>query len=106
MTDKKNYGSLLPGLFMIVRLKVIANARENSICGFSGGYLKVKVSKPALDGRANEALIALMSSFFNIRKSEIKILNGEKSHIKTLEMPIKEEDFNFKVQKVISDANL
>ncbi|MGB9755479.1 MAG: DUF167 domain-containing protein [Desulfurella sp.] len=91
---------------MIVRLKVIANAKQNLICGFNGGYLKVKVSKPALDGKANEALIVLMSSFFEIRKSKIKILSGEKSHIKTLEIPINEKDFNFKIQKVISDANL
>ena len=68
MTDKKNYDSLSLGFFMKVRLKVIANAKQDSICGFKGGYLKVKVSKPALEGKANEAVIMLISSFFNVRK--------------------------------------
>ncbi|OSS43007.1 hypothetical protein DESAMIL20_115 [Desulfurella amilsii] len=68
--------------------------------------MKVKVSKPALEGRANEAVIILMSSFFNIRKSGIKILSGEKSHIKTLKLDIEEKVFNSKIERVIKNANL
>ncbi len=92
--------------FMIVRLKVVANAKQDVIYGAEGGFLKVKVSKPAYDGKANKALINLMSCFFNIKKSDIKILSGEKSHIKTLELSIKEEDFNFKIKQVNANANL
>jgi len=91
---------------MKVRLKVIANAKQDSICGFNGGYLKVKVSKPALEGKANEAVIMLISSFFNVRKSDIKILSGERSNIKTLELNIEEQVFNSKVKKVSQNANL
>jgi len=106
LTDKKNYDSLSLGFFMKVRLKVIANAKQDSICGFNGGYLKVKVSKPALEGKANEAVIMLISSFFNVRKSDIKILSGERSNIKTLELNIEEQVFNSKVKKVSQNANL
>jgi len=106
LTDKKNYDNLSFGFFMKVRLKVIANAKQDSICGFKGGYLKVKVSKPAIEGAANEAVIKLISSFFDIRKSNIKILSGEKSHIKTLELNIEEQVFNSKIERVSHNANL
>ncbi len=83
---------------MIVHLKVVANAKQDAICGFEGGYLKVKVSKPACEGMANKALVLLLSSFFDIKKSKIRILKGEKSHIKTLDLDIEEKIFNSKIR--------
>ncbi|MGB9744135.1 MAG: DUF167 domain-containing protein [Desulfurella sp.] len=91
---------------MIVHLKVIANAKQDSICSFEGGYLKVKVSKPACEGKANKALISLISSYFNIKKSKIKIISGERSPLKTLDIDIDEQIFNTKLEKVVKNANL
>ncbi|WP_291492549.1 DUF167 domain-containing protein [Desulfurella sp.] len=91
---------------MIVHLKVIANAKRDLVCGMEGGFLKVKVSKPAQEGRANKAVVSLISSFFDIKKSAIKILSGEKSNIKILDLDIEEEFFNSKLHEVIKDAHL
>ena len=46
--------------------------------------LKVKINKPAVDGKANKAVIEYLSEIFNLPKSNISILNGEKSSQKCL----------------------
>ena len=44
-------------------------------------YLRAKPH----DGEANDALIKLLSKYFNIPKTTIKIIHGAKSHTKTIE---------------------
>lgn len=91
---------------MIVHLKILANAKKNSFCGFEGEFLKVKIARPAIDGKANEELIAFLSSFLSLSKSDIRILKGERSHYKTIELPIHESEFKLIFKKVSKDANL
>lgn len=40
------------------------------------GELLVYVREPALDGRANKAVIELLSHYYNVPKSTIEILRG------------------------------
>lgn len=107
LTDKRNYGSLSVVFLicMIVRLKVIANAKQDMICGMDGGFLKIKVATPPIDGKANRAIIELLSKALDIKKNSIRILSGEKSNIKTLELIIDENKFNSKLKGLV-DANI
>ena len=66
-----------------IQIKVGANSKKNSI-EFSGDYIKVKISKPAVEGKANKEIISYFSDILNLPKNNIKILNGEKSSVKTL----------------------
>jgi uncharacterized protein (TIGR00251 family) len=49
-------------------------------------HLKVRVSPPPEDGKANTALIALLAKFLDIPKSSIRLAAGETSRLKTIEI--------------------
>ncbi|HEY8949898.1 MAG TPA: DUF167 family protein [Rhizomicrobium sp.] len=49
-------------------------------------HLKVRVSLPPEDGKANGALITLLAKFLDIPKSSIRIAAGETSRLKTIQI--------------------
>ncbi len=63
---------------------MIPNAKLNSIKQ-EGEIFKVYVNAPAVDGKANEAVVKLLAEYFKIKKRDITILKGEKNPIKTIE---------------------
>lgn len=63
--------------------KVCANSKKDSV-EFCEGFIKLKISKPAVDGKANAQIIKFLSEILNLPKNNIKILNGEKSSRKML----------------------
>jgi uncharacterized protein (TIGR00251 family) len=82
---------------MNVDVKVITNAKRREISPMGSG-LKVKVTALPQDGKANEELIDFLAGFFGLRKSDIRIVRGEKDKRKTLSLPITEEDLRAKLQ--------
>lgn len=66
-------------------IRVIPNAKQNKIVD-EGERLKVYLTAPAVDGRANKALIALLAEHFGVRKSSISIIRGEKSRDKVIQI--------------------
>lgn len=66
-----------------LQIKVSANSKKNSI-EFFDDYIKLKISKPAVDGKANKEIIKYLSDTLNLPKNNIQILNGEKSSLKML----------------------
>ena len=67
----------------LVNIRVIANASKNDIIE-EEGRLKVKVNAPAVDGKANQAVIKLLANYFNTRKRNISIQKGERSRDKQI----------------------
>ena len=66
-----------------LQVKVSANSKKNSI-EFFDEYIKLKIAKPAVDGKANKEIIKYLSDILNLPKNNIQILNGEKSSLKML----------------------
>ena len=66
-----------------LQIKVSANPKKNSI-EFFDDFIKLKISKPAVDGKANKEIIKYLSEILNLPKNNIQILNGEKSSLKML----------------------
>lgn len=50
------------------------------------GTFHVYVSQPPLEGKANHAIIESLAKYFNVKKSSVRILSGEKSKIKLFEI--------------------
>ncbi len=69
------------------KVKVIPNAKKNEVIR-EKGKLKVYVNAPAKDGRANRALIEILADFFNVKKRDVKIVSGEKSREKMVQIGI------------------
>jgi len=70
---------------MIVKIKVIPNAGKNEVIK-EGEILKVKVSSPPSKGKANKEVIELLANFFEVKKNCIRIVKGEKSREKIIEI--------------------
>lgn len=68
----------------IIRVKVIPKSSRAGVIGWEDGILKVRVSAPPSRGQANRELIELLSRYFKIAKSGVKIVSGEKSRLKRL----------------------
>lgn len=69
-----------------IELKVITRAKKEEIKKISENSYKVKISVPPEKGRANKKIIELFSREFDIPKQDIKIVSGETSARKILEI--------------------
>lgn len=68
-------------------IKVVVNARNTEIVAWEGNVLKIRLSEPAIEGRANKELIKFLSKMCNCAKSEIEILKGLNSRSKAIDIP-------------------
>jgi len=78
------YADLL--LNMRLNIKVIPKSSLNKVIRLSDTDLKVKLTSPPVDGEANKKLIEILSKEYNVAKSKIKILKGEMSKSKVVEI--------------------
>ncbi len=69
----------------VLNVRVIPNAKKNAVSE-ERGKLKVHVSAPALDGKANKAMIEVLAEHFKTKKSDVRIVRGEKSREKVVEI--------------------
>src|SRR3954470_7057925 len=67
-----------------LELKIIPNAPRNEIVGWLGTALKVKVHAPALEGRANDELLAFLAEKLGLPRRDVTLVRGGKSRQKTL----------------------
>lgn len=67
------------------KIKVVANSKNNSI-EFCEEFIKIKIKQRAIEGKANKAIIEYLSELLPYSKSQIAIINGEKSSIKTIQI--------------------
>jgi hypothetical protein len=59
-------------------------ARANAVTGVHDGALKISLTTPPTDGRANDALIACRAERLRIPRSRISLVSGATSRSKTL----------------------
>jgi len=77
---------------MILNIRVIPRASRNLVKEESPG-LKVYLTKPAQDGLANAQLVDLLSRHFKVKKYRVKIIKGEKSRDKLIEIGLPQDPF-------------
>ena len=68
---------------MEIEVKVIPNAKRNIISP-EGQRYKIHLNAPAVDGKANEALIKFLAEHYQVRKNQIEITKGLKSRHKII----------------------
>ena len=61
---------------MILILRVTANSRKEGLVIKTDGTLTIKVAAPALENKANERIINLLSNWLKIARSAISIAKG------------------------------
>jgi uncharacterized protein len=65
-------------------VKVQPRARKNAVAGEVGEALKIALTAPPVDGRANQACIELLANLLNVPRSSITIASGETSRQKVV----------------------
>ena len=69
-----------------IKIRVEPRSSREGLSGIIGDTLKIKVHAPPVGGAANEQLIGILSEEFGIKKSAIKIIRGQSSRDKVVEI--------------------
>lgn len=67
---------------VIFNVKLTPNSSFTKIIDYTEEYTRIKISAPPVENRANLELIRFCSEIFDIGKSKISIITGEKSKVK------------------------
>ncbi|HEY4380537.1 MAG TPA: DUF167 domain-containing protein [Acidobacteriaceae bacterium] len=68
----------------VVPVRVHPGAKRNAIAGAHDGAVKISLTTPPTDGRANEALIAFVAELLRVPRRQVTLLTGATSRSKTL----------------------
>jgi uncharacterized protein (TIGR00251 family) len=71
---------------MRVSVKVQPRASKEEVVANSDKTLKVYMKEAPTDGKANKALMEVLAEYYNVKKSDIKIVNGLTSRKKIIEI--------------------
>jgi uncharacterized protein (TIGR00251 family) len=63
-------------------IRIHPRARKNAITGIIGDALKLALTAPPVEGRANQAVIEFFAELFEIPRSSVTITSGETSRNK------------------------
>lgn len=77
-----------------IAVRVVPRAARTKAAGLHGNALKIRLSSPPVDGRANAALIAFISERLGVPRSAIRIERGESSRDKILSVRIEPSAFD------------
>jgi uncharacterized protein (TIGR00251 family) len=70
-----------------IELRVQPGARDRGLAGWrADGALKVKVTEPPEDGRANRAVVELLAERLGVRAAAVTVVRGASSRTKTIEV--------------------
>jgi hypothetical protein len=58
-------------------LRVQPRASRNAIVGMMGDAIKLAITAPPVDGKANQAVVEYLADLFRVSKSSIVIVSGE-----------------------------
>jgi hypothetical protein len=65
-------------------LRVQPKAKRNAILGEQAGALKVSVTAPPEDGRANDAVLTLLREQLKLQRSQLELLSGQTNRNKVI----------------------
>jgi len=71
---------------VVFAVRVQPRASKDEIAGEIAGAIKIRLQAPALEGRANDALIEFLARLLKTPKGAVRILRGERSRLKRLEI--------------------
>ena len=69
---------------IILHVQVQARASTDAVVGVIGDYLKIRITAPPVEGRANEHLIAYLAKLFGVPKNSVVLERGESAKHKVL----------------------
>ncbi len=68
----------------VFRVRVQPGASKNEIVGVEQDALKIRISAPPVEGKANKALVQFLAEQLAVKRSQVEILNGHATRRKTI----------------------
>ncbi len=68
----------------VLPIRAQPGARKNAVTGEHAGALKVLVTAPPEDGKANKAILEVLREALGLKRSQILLLSGETSREKRI----------------------
>jgi uncharacterized protein len=69
-----------------LRIKVQPRARRTRLAGKVGEEWKLEITAPPVEGKANRAVIEFFAGYFGVSKAAVRIVSGERSPHKVIEI--------------------
>jgi len=67
---------------VILRLHIQPGAKKTEVAGEHGEALKIRLSAPPVDGKANACLIEFLAKQLGVAKSAVALLSGDTTRAK------------------------
>jgi uncharacterized protein (TIGR00251 family) len=67
---------------LILELHVQPGAKRSEFAGRHGERIKLRLAAPAVEGKANAALIDFLAAYFGVPRRNVRIVSGLKSRSK------------------------
>jgi uncharacterized protein (TIGR00251 family) len=67
---------------VILRLHIQPRASRTAFAGYHGERLKLSVTSPPVDGKANAEVIRFVAKVFDLKRHQVELVRGEKSRQK------------------------
>ncbi|MBQ3642381.1 YggU family protein [bacterium] len=68
----------------ILTVKLVPNSSFSKIVDYTDDFIRIKISAPPIENKANKELIDFCSKAFDVNKSKIQIISGDKSKLKKI----------------------
>ncbi len=87
-----------------LKVRVQPKASRNQIDGFEDGTLRLRVTAPPVDGKANAGVIALMAKTLGVSKSRLEIVRGHGSRDKVISIEtLTEQEVHRRIEAAVKD---
>ena len=91
----------ITGNDIIVKVKIVPGSSKNKIIGVYNDSLKITITAPPVEGKANKKCIAYLAKYFDVAKSKIEIIAGQTSKNKLIKIyDISKKEFLDKIDKI------
>ena len=92
----------ITGNDIIVKVKIVPGSSKNKIIGVYNDSLKITITAPPVEGKANKKCIAYLAKYFDVAKSKIEIISGQTSKNKLIKIyDISQKEFLEKIEKIV-----
>ncbi len=69
---------------IVLQIQVLPRSSQGKLAGCQGDFLKIKLTAPPVEGRANEEAVRFLADVFGIKKDQVRITGGLKAKKKTI----------------------
>ena len=67
-----------------ITVRLSPRASRDEVGPFEGDVLRVRVTAPPVDGRANRALVRLLAKRLGVARGDVRVIVGEKARRKVI----------------------